>query len=231
MPNFPAAIPQTILDSVAGHLVLLFLTATNQDREAARCTVAQMLAAYAPQDPQQLYLAAEVISFSHHALDSLGQAANPDTPLNRVIRLRGSAVSLSRQAARSQTKLDKLQAHPAQRENTANPAQLETAPDPTPPEHAPQPSQLAEAAPSVAPSRIDDQATALIDTAREMIQSAEKQRDMGRFGGLTWSRNQQNRLNAQRIAETAKRKQAEYRAAQTQNAQTQTTQPVEPASV
>ena len=43
----------------------------------------QMLAAYHPETPEQLHLAAEIISFSAHALEALAQAANPDLSLNQ----------------------------------------------------------------------------------------------------------------------------------------------------
>ncbi len=69
-----------------------------------------MLSAYNPETEDELRLAANVISFSFQALEALGQAATPDMPLTRTLRLRGSAVSLSRESHKAQRRLDKLQA-------------------------------------------------------------------------------------------------------------------------
>ena len=76
---------------------------------AAREAAAQMLSAYHPETEDELRLAANVISFSFQALEALGQAATPDMPLTRTLRLRGSAVSLSRESHKAQRRLDKLQ--------------------------------------------------------------------------------------------------------------------------
>jgi hypothetical protein len=69
-----------------------------------------MLTVYHPETEDELCLAAQIISFSFHPLEALGQAAAPDMPLTRVLRLRGSAVSLSRESHKAQRRLDKLQA-------------------------------------------------------------------------------------------------------------------------
>jgi hypothetical protein len=105
----PASIPQAILDTILGRLALLFLAGAGADLAVARDAAAQMLAAYHPETPAQLSLAAEIISFSFNALEALSQAANPDLSPNRTLRLRGSAVSLSRESHKSQRKLDQLQ--------------------------------------------------------------------------------------------------------------------------
>lgn len=44
----------------------------------------------------ELRLAASIIGFSFQALEALGQAAAPDRPITRTLRLRGGAVSLNR---------------------------------------------------------------------------------------------------------------------------------------
>jgi hypothetical protein len=75
---------------------------------AARQAAAEMLSAYHPETEDELRLA-NVISFSFQALEALGQAATPDMPLTRSLRLRGSAVSLSRESHKAQRRLDKLQ--------------------------------------------------------------------------------------------------------------------------
>jgi hypothetical protein len=101
-------IPQAILDTVLDRLALLFLVAAS-DPTTARHAAAQMLAAYNPETPDELSLASEIISFSLHALEALGYASNAELSLNRVLRLRGSAVSLSREQHKAHRKLDQLQ--------------------------------------------------------------------------------------------------------------------------
>ena len=107
--SFPAALASAILDTILSRLAPLFLTGTAGDANAARQAARQMLASYSVATADELRLAAEVIAFSFHALNALGQAAEPELSLNRVLRLRGSAVSLSREAHKSQRKLDQLQ--------------------------------------------------------------------------------------------------------------------------
>jgi hypothetical protein len=128
MSLISATISQAILDTVLGRLALLFLTGAAGDPTTAREAARQMLAAYNPETPAELSLAAEVIGFSLHALEALGQAAAPDLSLNRILRLRGSAVSLSREAHKSQRKLDQLQRARA----TQQPVEAHPAPQPEP---------------------------------------------------------------------------------------------------
>ena len=87
-----------------------------------------MLTAYHPQTEDELRLAANIIGFSFHALEALGQAATPDMPLTRILRLRGSAVSLSRESHKAQRRLDQLQN--ARRDGIP----AETQPEPAQPE-------------------------------------------------------------------------------------------------
>jgi hypothetical protein len=118
-----------ILDTILGRLALLFLSGAAGDLTAARNAAAQMLAAYHPRTEDELRLAAEIVGFSFHALEALSQAAGPDMPLTRILRLRGSAVSLSRESHKAQRRLDQLQNAP----RTGSPAKTETPPPQTPP--------------------------------------------------------------------------------------------------
>jgi hypothetical protein len=104
-----ATFSATILETILGRLALLFLTGAAGNLNAAREAARQMLAAYQPETDDEFRLAAEVIGFSFHALEALGQAMTPDMPLTRVLRLRGSAVSLSRESHKAQRRLDHLQ--------------------------------------------------------------------------------------------------------------------------
>ena len=102
-------LPGAVLETILTRLAALFLTGAAGDMTAAREAAAQMLSAYHPETEDELRLAANVISFSFQALEALGQAATPDMPLTRTLRLRGSAVSLSRESHKAQRRLDKLQ--------------------------------------------------------------------------------------------------------------------------
>ena len=121
-------LPAAVLETILTRLAALFLTGAAGDITAARQAAAQMLAAYHPETEDELRLAANVIGFSFQALEALGQAATPDMPLTRILRLRGSAVSLSRESHKAQRRLDQLQK--ARREGIP----AETQPEPAQPE-------------------------------------------------------------------------------------------------
>lgn len=107
--SFSASIPQATVDTIVGHLVPLFIIAAANDGTLARESASHMLAAFNPVNEPELNLAAEIISLRLHGLQALGQAANPELPLNKTTQLRGSAVSLARQAHKSHRELDQLQ--------------------------------------------------------------------------------------------------------------------------
>jgi hypothetical protein len=105
LATFPAAVLETILIRLAA----LFLAGAGGDMESARQAAIQMLGAYNPETEDELRLAAHTIGFSFQALEALGQAAAPDLPMTRILRLRGSAVSLSRESEKAQRRLGQLQ--------------------------------------------------------------------------------------------------------------------------
>ena len=146
--SLAATLSTVILDTVLGRLALLFLTGAGGDLTLAREAARQMLADYHPETNDELRLAAEIINFSFHALEALGQAATPEMTLNKILCLRGSAVSLSREAHKSRRKLDQLQRD----------------------RHAGIASQPAE---QPARPKIDN-ALGLIEATREMLQGANK---------------------------------------------------------
>jgi hypothetical protein len=123
--TFPAAILETVL----ARLAPLFLTGAANDMTAAREAASQMLADYHPQTEDELRLAASIVGFSFHALEALGQSATPGMPLTKILRLRGSAVSLSRESHKAQRRLDQLQK--ARREGIPAAAQPEPAQSPS----------------------------------------------------------------------------------------------------
>ena len=214
-----ARLASAIFDTVVGYLAPLFLAGAGGDVTAARQAASHALAAYHVETEEELRLAAEVISFRLQALDALGQAASPDAPLSIILRLRGSAVSLGRQSHKAQRRLDQLRTvRPAS--TPAQPAAVRTEPpymeagqmEATQPKAPPttmphtQPHAQPAATPSIQSASTQpagtqptgtpiEQAAALIDFARDVMQSA------GKNGGKTWTQSYQQRRMAQRIAE------------------------------
>jgi hypothetical protein len=122
-------LPPAVVETVLTRLATLFLTGAAGDLTAAREAAAQMLAADDPQAEDELRLAANIVGFSFHALEALGQAATPDMPLTKILRLRGGAVSLSRESHKAQRRLDQLQK--ARRAGVpAQPAKIQPEPEP-----------------------------------------------------------------------------------------------------
>jgi hypothetical protein len=183
--SLPTKLPAAILDTILVRLALLFLAGAAGDLADARHAAAQMLAAYHPETENELRLAAEIVSFSFHALEALGQASTPDMPLTKVLRLRGSAVSLSREAHKAERRLEQLQ--------KARRAGADAQPDAT------------QAPPASEPTRPQiDKAIALIEATRQAIQTTTQN------GGPTWTRSYQKREAARRIGENLKRNQAAH---------------------
>ncbi|HEX2941183.1 MAG TPA: hypothetical protein VHO91_09055 [Rhodopila sp.] len=137
-------VPFAILDTVLAYLAPLFLEAAGNDPAAAREAAHQVLLAYNPNNEAELALAAEIVGFSLHALEALGQSAEPELSVTRQIRLRGSAVSLSREAHKSRRKLAQLQSPiRTAKAETARAAPPSSQPEPRPdrPKIARQPGQ------------------------------------------------------------------------------------------
>jgi hypothetical protein len=189
--SLPTTIAKAILETVLSQLALLFLTAANGNTEAAREAAAQMLAAHDPQTPDEITLAAQIVTLQFHALEALGNAAEPGLSLNRILRLRGSAVSLSRESHKARRRLEQIQ-RARQTEAQAPQAQQ------------PQPAQ-----PNPDPAA--QQALDLLATAQETIRAAQ------RTGGKNWRQNLEKRLLTAKITEAGKAQAARY-AAQKQTA-------------
>jgi hypothetical protein len=128
--SFAATILPAVLDTILGRLAQLFLSGANDDLAVERQAAAHMLAAYQPETEDELRLSAQIVSFSLRALEALGQAATPDMPLNKILRLRSGAVSLSRESHKAERRLELRQQ--ARRDGTpADPIEA-TAVDPIP---------------------------------------------------------------------------------------------------
>jgi hypothetical protein len=181
-----ATLNSAILDTVLGHLALLFVAGAKDDISKARHAAGQTIAAYNPETLEQFTLASQIIGFSFHALKALAQAVAPELSLTRTLRLRGSAVSLSREAHKAQRKLDQLQRARPQRAQ-------------------PQPAEALLEPASLHP---DPQAGTEPETGAE-----PRQPMVAQSAGGTWSRSYQKRQLAQRMTENLKRNQ-QQRAAQ-----------------
>jgi len=182
--SLPVSIAPATLETVIGGLAHQFLKGAGGDMTGAHFAASQMLAAYHAETPDELTLAGEIVSLQLHTLEALSDATDPQLSLNKVLRLRGSAVSLSRESHKARRELARLQ---RVRLNGVTPQAAEAAaPEPTAP-------------------KVDD-AVALIEEVREAIQTVRKS------GGQSWSQSFQKRQTAKRIADTLKKKQAEYAA-------------------
>jgi hypothetical protein len=185
--SLPATLPAAILETILGRLALLFLAGAAGDMAAARDAATQMLAAYHPETENELRLAAEIVSFSLHALEALGQASTPDMSLTKVLRLRSGAVSLSREAHKAERRLEQLQ--------KARRAGAEAQP------------QATQAPPVSEPARPQiDKAIALIEATRNAIETTP------RNGSRIWTQAHQKREAARRMTENLKRNQAAHAA-------------------
>jgi hypothetical protein len=145
---FPQIDPN-FLEEVLYTLLPTFFAGAGGNHAAARQAALAALAAYDPQNEQELRLAAQITQYSFASLDAIARSVDPDLPLNTVLRLRGNANALQRSANQCQRTLDRLrkerrQAQPAQATAEApqpatselrNPA--EAAPTPQPPAATP----------------------------------------------------------------------------------------------
>jgi len=182
--SLPANIAQAILDTILGPLAQLFLAAANDDPTTAYRAASEMLSAHNAETEDELGLAAEIVSLQFHTLKALGEAFDPELPLNKVLRLRGGAVSLSRESHKARRRLEQLQ-------------RVRLSGATAPPAAASQPQ-------FEPPQREASQTASPIETVREAVQTARK------AGGQTWSQAFQQRQTAKRIADNLKKNQAEH---------------------
>jgi hypothetical protein len=172
-----------MLDTVLAHLAPHFLAAANGDMAAARHAAGHLLAAYDTRTDAELQLAADIVSFGFHALEALSDSAAPDLTLNQKLRLRAGAVSLSREGHKARRKLDQLTRAraPVTRQADAAPAE-----------------------PPIIPETPAATATPAIDSPRGPIEPTEKPVQPHR-NNPAWTRSQQQRQAAEKIAENLRR--------------------------
>ena len=107
--SIASVISPAILDTVLGHLAGHFMPGAHNDLPTARHAAGRMLSAFNAETDDELHLAADIVGFGFHALEALSEASAPDLSLNHKLRLRSSAVSLSREGHKARRKLDQLQ--------------------------------------------------------------------------------------------------------------------------
>ncbi len=168
-----AELPAALLNTIIQQIALLLYRGACGDMAAAQEAAARIIGAHAPRTEAELRLAARIIGFSLQATEALAQAANPEMPLLRVLRLRTGAVSLSREAQKAERQLAKLQ------EDRLQGLEPEPSPEPSP---EPQPDS----------PRIE-KTTALIEDNRKVASYAKAH-------GLTWSQALQQRERDKRLA-------------------------------
>ena len=178
-----ASFPTAILDTILGRLALLFIKGAADDLAAARCAAAEMLAAYRRKPWTNSTSPPKSFSFGMHALDALGQSAEPDTPPAKVLRLRGGAVSLSRESHKAQRRLDQLQN--ARRKATAA-----------------QPAEASATAAEPAPAGLS-----AANTSQPVEASSETPAAITPRDARTWTQRYQQRLAARRITENLRKHQ------------------------
>jgi hypothetical protein len=178
--SLATVVPAAILETILTHLAALFLTGAAGDLTAARDAAARMLGAHHPETEDELRLAATVTAFSFNALEALSQASVPDIPISRVLRLRGSAVSLSREAQKAERRLDQLQ--------TARQQGI--------------PAQQAESHPNPALSEPK------IEKALDLIEDTRKIAVAAKASGQTWTQAYEQRQRDARITASLKRAEA-----------------------
>lgn len=179
--SLSAALPAAILETALPGLATLFLNGADGDMAAARHAACQMLGDYRPETENELRLAANIIAFSFHALEALGQAGAPGLSLTRVLRLRGSAVSLSRESAKAERQLGQLRK--ARQQAIAQAGVPEVPPDPI------------QAAPKIA-NHLD------------LIQDTASMATTAKASGLALARAEEDRQRDIRIAAGLKRLEA-----------------------
>jgi hypothetical protein len=196
--SFAATIVPAVLDTILGRVALLFLSGANEDLAVARQAAAHMLAAYQPETEDELRLAGQIVSFSLHALEALSQAVTPDMPLNKILRLRSGAVSLSRESHKAERRLEQRQQ--ARRDGIpAEPIEA-TAVEPTRPQI--------------------DKAIALIEATRQEVQ------DVAPNTAPIWSKAYRQQKAARRITENLQKNQAAHAAALIAKADTTAARPL-----
>jgi hypothetical protein len=90
--------PEVFMQLIAASLTPIFSTATDGDPVRAEAAAIETINAYVPSHPVDLLPIAQIIAFGLAALRSLSLSMAENIPIPLMLRLRGSAASLSRGA-------------------------------------------------------------------------------------------------------------------------------------
>ncbi|WP_428493391.1 hypothetical protein [Rhodopila sp.] len=189
--NLPISLPTALVETILSRIAPLFLIGAANNPEAARHAAAHMLDAYHPETTEELRLAANIVAFGFQSLEALAQAATPDMSLTRILRLRGSAVTLSRESAKAERRLAELQT--ARRNAPAHPAATQPA--------AIQPAEPQPETPEPTPAPRIEKAIALIQDTAQIAATAQA-------NNQTWDRAHEDRQREARIAASQQRAEA-----------------------
>jgi hypothetical protein len=102
-------LPDAFLQTIVHQIALLLFRGAGGDMKVAQQAAVLTLGARDPRTDAEYCLAARILSFNLQAMEALAQAADPEMPLTRVLRLRSGAVSLAREALKAERQLEKLQ--------------------------------------------------------------------------------------------------------------------------
>jgi hypothetical protein len=152
-----------------------------------------VLAAYGLETEEELRLSAAIVSFGFHALEALSEAAPPGLAVDAMPSLRAIAVSLSREAHKSQRKLHQLQRarRTAPQPQVSAPPPHLTAPPPQPAMQAPPPPPP----PAATPHQPAPPPPGLLELACEASRVGTNT-----TGANPWTPSPQQRRAAERIA-------------------------------
>ena len=194
--SLPSSIPAAVLETVLIRLAALFIAGANGDMAAAHDAAHHTLTAYHPETETELRIAANIISFGFQCLEALAQAAAADMPLTRVLRLRGSAVTLSRESSKAERRLSELQT--ARRQGV----QAET------PQAAVQPAETQPTTPQPEPL----QPTRRLENAVALVQDTAAITETAKASNQTWTKAQEDHQRELRIAASIQRAEAKIAA-------------------
>jgi hypothetical protein len=172
--------PDVFMQLIAAALTPIFSTATDSDQCRAQAAAIQTINAYGPNHPVDLLPIAQIIAFGLAALRSISLSMAENIPIPLVLRLRGSAASLSRGAeqcrrALSEPMLPDVDLYPAAERAEADRwieeavhAEIVRARQPAPGDHEAQPTIPQDDPPTMA-AALD----ALAAESRRRIEEAE----------------------------------------------------------
>ena len=102
---------ECLFDTVFSFMLPIFLVNAGGDVRLARQSIIDLLDAYQAATAAELVLVAQIISFSHAAMDSLVQSMRPGLADHFVLRYRNNATAMNRSAEQSRKALFRMQAN------------------------------------------------------------------------------------------------------------------------